>query len=431
MSFEEFRSRKIRVFRNGDIFAPGKKVVISTRFYRNFEQFLHALSNELLLVNGAVRKIFTMEGQPVSSLDDVHENGSYVASGGESFKNLMLTLNDIVRLKSNVFVQKIFDAETGVRIRSLDKLHDGQNIVVASHEKLKKGSYRLRKADSTEPKAAEKKADEEPYRNISCYPNGDIYHNGWTVIIRKSRFQTLKKLIDHLNSQIELINGSVKSIYSLEGAKIQSIDEIAHGHEYVLAGDDPFIKAAYNCNSYKPHQSGEPRGLAGATTHNDFMDKIRKIQKSKAKPPHQRRVTEGAAAEPHPSENPVEPKVHSAKPAKKVVRVSSKMEVVSPKQMRKSQGTVSNGSKSQVAAVVDEDVTLKSSQVAGSDSNAVYESEHVSKFVAKNKSDDGGPGPVKKTKSAVSVKTESLSYESLPPLPATAGSLNGPATASL
>ena len=39
-TFEEFRSRKIKVFRNGDTWTPGKKMVISNRVFRNYEQVL-------------------------------------------------------------------------------------------------------------------------------------------------------------------------------------------------------------------------------------------------------------------------------------------------------------------------------------------------------------------------------------------------------
>jgi hypothetical protein len=39
-SFDEFRSRKIKVFKNGDTWTAGKKMIVSNRACRNYEQVL-------------------------------------------------------------------------------------------------------------------------------------------------------------------------------------------------------------------------------------------------------------------------------------------------------------------------------------------------------------------------------------------------------
>jgi hypothetical protein len=38
MSQDEMHPRKIRIYKNGDEFFPGKKMIINLRIYRNFEQ---------------------------------------------------------------------------------------------------------------------------------------------------------------------------------------------------------------------------------------------------------------------------------------------------------------------------------------------------------------------------------------------------------
>ncbi|KAJ1537207.1 Doublecortin domain-containing protein 2C, partial [Cladochytrium tenue] len=91
---EDFRSRKIRIFRNGDVFAPGKKLVVSPRVYRNYEQFLHNISLELNLLNGAVRRVYTLDGRAVRGLADLCDGQSYVATGGEQFKHVAYRVLD-------------------------------------------------------------------------------------------------------------------------------------------------------------------------------------------------------------------------------------------------------------------------------------------------------------------------------------------------
>ncbi|KAJ3013827.1 Doublecortin domain-containing protein 2C [Thoreauomyces humboldtii] len=85
---EELRSKRIRVFRNGDSYDAGKKLVINPRVYRNFEQFLARLSRDINLVNGAARRVYSLDGQPIHSLDDLKDGSVYIASGGENLKRI-------------------------------------------------------------------------------------------------------------------------------------------------------------------------------------------------------------------------------------------------------------------------------------------------------------------------------------------------------
>jgi hypothetical protein len=41
MALNEYRPRKIKVYRNGDVFSHAKKIVVSAKIYRNYEQVLH------------------------------------------------------------------------------------------------------------------------------------------------------------------------------------------------------------------------------------------------------------------------------------------------------------------------------------------------------------------------------------------------------
>ncbi|KAJ3410715.1 hypothetical protein HDV05_003461 [Chytridiales sp. JEL 0842] len=359
-TLDEFRSKKIRVFRNGDTHNSGKKFVVSTRVYRNFEQFLHNISEDLEL-NGAVRKIYTIEGAVVQSLENLEDGGFYVASSGADFKRVpysvlsnngdqtdayvsdaaetqtirlrttrrkrmqvanehenrvkekplfgpaskayrvmifangestspgqrlvlnyrncqsfdqfLVNLSNLLRLKTG-FVRKLYDAETGKRIKCLADLKDGQNIVAGSGEPLKHlGKYQL--ANPCINQFDIKKEDDTPHV-VKFFPNGDGYHHGYNLTIRKSRYNNLKKVIDVLNNVIELVTGRITRIHTMDGTRIDTVDQLFAARSFVVCtADDVFYHIKYDVNSIKPRPI---LGLAGSTKTNAFMSKIRKAK---------------------------------------------------------------------------------------------------------------------------------------------------------
>jgi hypothetical protein len=82
-------------------------------------------------------------------------------------------------------------------------------------------------------------------------------------------------LLEHLNSQIELVTGKIQKIYTLDGIRIHNIDEMKASEHVLVANDDPFIKIRYNVMAIRS-STGQP-GLNGATLHNEFISKIRPI----------------------------------------------------------------------------------------------------------------------------------------------------------
>jgi hypothetical protein len=79
--------KKIKMYRNGDTFYTGKKVIVST-FFRNFHQFQSECSKDLNFVTGGVRRIYDIQGHRIRALDDLKDMNSYVATNGESFKKI-------------------------------------------------------------------------------------------------------------------------------------------------------------------------------------------------------------------------------------------------------------------------------------------------------------------------------------------------------
>uniref|UniRef100_A0A665UW28 Si:dkey-25g12.4 n=1 Tax=Echeneis naucrates TaxID=173247 RepID=A0A665UW28_ECHNA len=82
-------TKTITVYRNGDAFFPGRKIVINPRQVSTFDGLLNALTPNVRAPFGAVRKLYTpAEGHKVQRLDDLDHGSVYVAAGNEKFKKL-------------------------------------------------------------------------------------------------------------------------------------------------------------------------------------------------------------------------------------------------------------------------------------------------------------------------------------------------------
>lgn len=82
-------TKTITVYRNGDAFFPGRKVVVNPRYMSNFDNFLTYVTKGVEAPFGAVRRLYTaIQGHKVHHLDDLKHGSVYVAAGNEAFKRL-------------------------------------------------------------------------------------------------------------------------------------------------------------------------------------------------------------------------------------------------------------------------------------------------------------------------------------------------------
>ncbi|KAM7375926.1 hypothetical protein PAMP_005687 [Pampus punctatissimus] len=71
-------TKTIIVYRNGDAFFPGRKIVVNPRQVANFDNFMTSLTGLVEAPSGAVRKLFTpRQGHKVQRLDDLTHGGVY------------------------------------------------------------------------------------------------------------------------------------------------------------------------------------------------------------------------------------------------------------------------------------------------------------------------------------------------------------------
>ena len=82
-------TKTIVVYRNGDAFFPGRKLVVKQRQVTTFDAFLTCLTSGLDAPFGAVRNVYTpRKGNKVSELEELRTGERYVAAGAERFKRL-------------------------------------------------------------------------------------------------------------------------------------------------------------------------------------------------------------------------------------------------------------------------------------------------------------------------------------------------------
>ncbi|XP_069709191.1 doublecortin domain-containing protein 2 [Phaenicophaeus curvirostris] len=203
--------KSVLVYRNGDPFFPGRRIVINEKKVSNFEVFLKEVTGGVKAPFGAVRNIYTPRGgHRIRQLEELQSGEQYVAGGREAFKKLNYL--DIGETKKKT-----------TEINNKVKLVTHSRITV---------SARFRKPL------------QEPY-TIFLIANGDVLSPVVRLLIPRKTLDHWDHVLEMVTGKVTLRSGAVHRLYTSDGKLIQSGSDLENGQIYVAAGREKFKKLPY------------------------------------------------------------------------------------------------------------------------------------------------------------------------------------------
>ncbi|XP_074062389.1 doublecortin domain-containing protein 2 isoform X5 [Macrotis lagotis] len=205
--------KSVLVYRNGDPFFAGRRVVIHEKKVSSFDVFLKEVTGGVQAPFGAVRNIYTPRaGHRIRKLDQIQSGGNYVAGGLEAFKKLNYL--DIGEPKK----------------RSMEVVNSEVKPVIHSRINVS---------------ARFKKPLQEPC-TIFLIANGDLISPASRLFIPRKALSQWDLVLEMVTEKITLRSGAVHRLYTLEGKLVQSGSELENGQFYVAVGRDKFKKLPYS-----------------------------------------------------------------------------------------------------------------------------------------------------------------------------------------
>ncbi|KAI8818719.1 uncharacterized protein EV422DRAFT_162812 [Fimicolochytrium jonesii] len=286
---EDVRGKRIRVFRNGDMYDAGKRLVINPRVYRNYEQFLSRITAEINLVTGAARRVYTLDGQPLHTLDDIKDGSIYVATSGEHLKRIpyLITTDPTLAAISSSNIRGGPGRASGVGVRdrglsvAASDVDEDERAATeaaqrpaylrASYSRKRPsawgaGAVNQRFGTSRVVKAADegKQAEKErplfgptskAYR-VTVFVNGEATTPGTSLVLNYRNCKTYEQLLRNLTDNLQI---SVRKLYDAEtGHRISSLRQL-HEHQNIVASvSDGFKPVAYLIEHF--NRGKDPRG---------------------------------------------------------------------------------------------------------------------------------------------------------------------------
>ncbi|XP_048364577.1 doublecortin domain-containing protein 2 [Sphaerodactylus townsendi] len=238
--------KSVVVYRNGDPFFPGRRVVIHEKKVSSFDVFLKEVTSGVNAPFGAVRNIYTPHGgHRVRQLDQIQTGEHYVAGGREAFKKLNYL--DIGEPKKRPI-------ETNNEVRPV--IHSKISV-----------SARFRKPL------------QEPC-TVFLVANGDLVSPAVRLFIPRKTLNQWEHVLEMVTEKITLRNGAVHRLYTLDGKPVESGLDLENGQFYVAVGRDKFKKLPYSevlftkstvRRSYGSKSSEKSKGSSKSTDTGDIV----------------------------------------------------------------------------------------------------------------------------------------------------------------
>uniref|UniRef100_A0A8D2Q059 Doublecortin domain containing 2B n=1 Tax=Varanus komodoensis TaxID=61221 RepID=A0A8D2Q059_VARKO len=174
--------QNVLLYRNGDPFFRGRRLVVNQRRFLTFEAFLNEVTGTVQ-APAAVRSIYTpRQGHRVTELAELQNGGQYVAAGFERFRSICEACRPQPLL--SFFIQSVFR-------------------------------------------------------------NGDLLSPPFRLILTKNALQEWSAILSLLSEKANLHSGAVKKLCKLNGSAVCSGEDLVSGDYYVAVGLEKYKSLPY------------------------------------------------------------------------------------------------------------------------------------------------------------------------------------------
>ncbi|KAM9387893.1 doublecortin domain-containing protein 2 [Phaethornis superciliosus] len=223
--------KSVLVYRNGDPFFPGRRIIINEKKVSNFEVFLKEVTGGVKAPFGAVRNIYTpRSGHRVRQLEELQSGEQYVAGGKEGFKKLNYL--DI--------------GETKKKPTEVNNESTVEDVKPVTHSRITV-SARFRKPL------------QEPY-TIFLVANGDLISPVVRLLIPRKTLNHWDHVLEMVTGKVTLRSGAVHRLYTLDGKLVQNGSDLENGQIYVAVGREKFKKLPYGDLLFSKPTMKRPQG---------------------------------------------------------------------------------------------------------------------------------------------------------------------------
>uniref|UniRef100_A0A3Q3A3N6 Si:dkey-25g12.4 n=1 Tax=Kryptolebias marmoratus TaxID=37003 RepID=A0A3Q3A3N6_KRYMA len=194
-------TKTVTIYRNGDAFWPGRKVVVNPRQVSTFDTFLATLTKRIEAPFGAVRRLYTpTQGRRVRHLDELKHGSAYVAAGNEPFKTL--------ETKSDAEIQPVAHSRI---------------VASARWRKIIDGTC-----------------------TINVFTNGKLLVAPVRVRIPKHTLKSWENVLAMVTEKVGLRTGAVFRLCKLDGQPVCGSAELENNQHYVAVGAEKFKPLPYD-----------------------------------------------------------------------------------------------------------------------------------------------------------------------------------------
>nr|XP_009679324.1 PREDICTED: doublecortin domain-containing protein 2B [Struthio camelus australis] len=205
-------AKNVVVYRNGDPFFHGRKIVVNQRQFLTFETFLNEVTKSICAPL-AVRNLYTpRQGHRVAELGDLQDGCQYVAAGFERFKRLNYL---------NRGMKQLSETRNSNGMQPHTILPWKQNI-----------STRWQK-----------------HTHLPCtihvFRNGDLLSPPFRLLLSRGTPLQWDTLLTTLTEKANLRSGAVHKLCRLDGTQVSGGEELVNGGYYVAVGAEKYKNLPY------------------------------------------------------------------------------------------------------------------------------------------------------------------------------------------